>query len=226
MKNTPAKKAPDTKAIKGALIQTMLLVLIALVFGCAPSTAVNSNENSSQANGANTGKNGSSPEASVSDPYAVKFTWETTADCSVCHQKESQSFADTAISSDLHSTQGLTCTTCHTDLSALTTVHEGVTSSSKTPIRLRSTKVEQATCLNCHESLESLAQKSVGSTALTDSKGTVVNPHALPENSDHAIISCVSCHKMHTGEAVEKTAKDLCVSCHHEKVFACYTCHD
>ncbi|SHN56935.1 cytochrome c3 family protein [Desulfitobacterium chlororespirans] len=217
MKMTSVKKVPDTKAIGVVMIVIMLFALTTLVFGCTPSTETGTKGS------AETGAKDNSPEAPANDPYAVTFTWETNADCSVCHQKEQNSFADATTKAGVHST--LPCSTCHTD-SALSTVHEKVTSASKTPIRLRSTKVEQATCLNCHENLESLAQKSAGTTVLTDAKGTVVNPHALPETSDHAIISCVSCHKMHTAEAVEKTAQDLCISCHHEKVFTCYTCHD
>lgn len=217
MKKTPVKKVPNTKAITVVMSLAMLLALAALLFGCASRTTGGLGEN--------TGTNGSSPKAPSNDPYAVAFAWETTADCSVCHKKEHDSFANSTTSVGFHATQGLACSTCHADPSALPTVHKGVTSSSKTPKRLRSTKVEQATCLNCHKSLSGLAQNTAGSNVLTDSKGKVVNPHALPQNSDHAIISCVSCHEMHTDNAMEKTAKDFCVSCHHENVFECNTCH-
>lgn len=219
-KNTSVKKAPDIKAITLSIILVTLLALTALLFGCAPSSTVNSPSPDGKAD-----TNGSSPESPANDPYAVAFTWDSTADCSVCHQEEHDSFAEATTTVGFHATQGLTCSTCHTDSSALQTIHKKVTSASKTPIRLKSTKVEQAACLSCHESLESLAQKSAGSIVLTDANGMVVNPHALPENSDHAIISCVSCHKMHNDETVEKTAQDLCISCHHEKVFECNTCH-
>lgn len=212
---TPVKKVPNTKTITVVMTLVMLLALIAFVFGCAPSTTGSPNSST----------NVSPQKVSANDPYAVAFSWEATADCSVCHKTEHATFANTTTKTGFHPTQGLTCSSCHADVSALSTVHQGKTSASKTPIRLRSTKVEQATCLKCHESLASLAQKTASSTVLTDSKSLVVNPHALPENSEHAFISCVSCHKMHTGEALEKTAQDFCLSCHHENVFECNTCH-
>ena len=73
---------------------------------------------------------------------------------------------------------------------------------------------------------EVLAELTADSEALTDSEGTVVNPHDLPVVEEHADITCASCHKLHEEDAdAAKTALKLCRSCHHEDVFACYSCH-
>ena len=58
------------------------------------------------------------------------------------------------------------------------------------------TAVDDAVCASCHNAAD-LAAKTTESAVLTDSEGTVVNPHDLPENEDHAATKCTSCHKMH-----------------------------
>jgi hypothetical protein len=195
-----------------------LAVVIFLAMGCAPRAA------DSQDAGKDADKVGEVPAAD--DPYAAAFTWSNDSECSVCHITEAQSLSNSATQAALHEAEGLDCATCHVDAQALTAAHKDATSSSKMPIRLKTTKVEAETCLTgCHESLEMLAATTESSTALTDSEGKVVNPHELPQGGDHSIIRCVSCHTVHTDEPVSKSAKDLCVSCHHEDVFECGTCH-
>lgn len=80
-------------------------------------------------------------------------------------------------------------------------------------------------CMSCH-ALEDIQAATADSTVLTDTNGTVVNPHDLPAIDDHAGITCASCHKSHeVSESTEKSAKRTCASCHHADVYECYTCH-
>jgi hypothetical protein len=132
---------------------------------------------------------------------------------------------NSACTASLHSQLG--CTKCHTDVAALKTAHANASGPS-TAIKLTSTTIDaKVVCLSCHKSYEDLAAKTAGSKVLTDTKGKVVNPHALPVTDAHTQknIGCNDCHKMHSTEPVAVTAKALCVSCHHMEVFECHTCH-
>lgn len=121
--------------------------------------------------------------------------------------------------------QAVPCTGCHSDEKVLSTVHDGVTADSKLPKRLRKAKIDEALCLGCHGSYEDLAEKTADCTVLTDSAGTVVNPHALPEGADHAKIDCLDCHTAHKAQEASETALNTCTGCHHTGVFECGTCH-
>ncbi len=71
-----------------------------------------------------------------------------------------------------------------------------------------------------------LIAATADSEVLTDSEGTVVNPHDLPDSMNHNKIACVDCHKIHDTEAdLAKTASKKCTSCHHQNIYECYTCH-
>ena len=119
----------------------------------------------------------------------------------------------------------VSCTGCHSDEKVLSTVHDGVTADSKLPKRLRKAKIDEALCLGCHGSYEDLAEKTADCTVLTDSAGTVVNPHDLPEGADHAKIDCLDCHTAHKAQEASETALNTCTGCHHTGVFECGTCH-
>ena len=121
--------------------------------------------------------------------------------------------------------QAVPCTGCHSDEKALSTVHDGVTADSKLPKRLRKAKIDEALCLGCHGSYEDLAEKTADCTVLTDSAGTVVNPHDLPEGADHAKIDCLDCHTAHKVQEVSEATLNTCTGCHHTGVFECGTCH-
>ena len=121
--------------------------------------------------------------------------------------------------------QAVPCTGCHSDEKVLSTVHDGVTADSKLPKRLRKAKIDEALCLGCHGSYEDLAEKTADCTVLTDSAGTVVNPHDLPEGADHAKIDCLDCHSMHKEQSSMATAMNTCTGCHHAGTFECGTCH-
>lgn len=154
--------------------------------------------------------------------------WSYDSSCEMCHSKESTSLDETACLVSTHAAQGNTCQTCHSDEGALKEAHEGATAeeAEKRATKLRGTTVDEAVCLSCHGSLEELAEKTAASTVLTDAEGKTVNPHAMPENEDHADTNCVSCHTMHGEKPVTEAAPDYCESCHHANVYACHTCHD
>lgn len=119
---------------------------------------------------------------------------------------------------------GLTCASCHEDNGKLANAHKNMNSGKKAT-RLKKTTVSQELCLGCHN-IEDLAQATADSTVLTDDNGTVINPHNIPEGSEHGTLTCTDCHKVHEQEkTLAQTAKTACTSCHHAGVFECNTCH-
>ena len=153
----------------------------------------------------------------------VDFAWSESADCGMCHAKEQGSLADAACNAAGHA--GVACGTCHADAAALTKAHEGATSDKAAKAALKATAVSPETCESCH-ARDEVAAATAESTVLVDTKGTQVNPHALPESDDHAGIACNNCHQMHvSGADVQKKAARACASCHHADVYECYTCH-
>jgi hypothetical protein len=189
------------------LLVLFLLVLVA----CAPRTSA------SQDSG------GANQEESGDEVAAVTINYSASTDCTACHTPEAESYQSAAFLASEHTAND--CLSCHDDLATLTSVHASVKVGDKTASRLTKTEVSDEICLSCHSGEERILA-TANLTVLTDSDGTTVNPHAIPENSDHAAIACADCHKMHKDEALEKTAQNLCVGCHHKNVYECYTCHD
>ena len=186
----------------------MLLAVLA-AGGCAPSSP-----------------SGGSSTAAADTTTPVAFIWSPDADCSTCHTAEANTSTD-GTNGGIHLTQnGATCISCHNDEDALVSAHQGKDSSSKMPVRLKTTEVTEESCLACHGSTQALAEQTAASTVLTDKNGTVVNPHDVPQVAGHEKITCTSCHVMHTTEDLDETAMAFCVNCHHKTVFECNTCHD
>ncbi len=167
-------------------------------------------------------------EGAGTESTQVAFAWSYESTCSQCHQKEDGSMDDASCLAATHAAEGATCATCHTDESGLASAHENATpdAAKKRATKLRSTTIDEPACLSCHGSYEDLATKTANLTLLTDSEGTTVNPHAMPENEDHASTDCASCHVMHDSEPTEESAPEYCESCHHAGVYSCHTCHD
>lgn len=187
----------------------MLVVLASALAGCAPKAS----DGSASAGG----------ESAPADAVQVDFAWSESSDCSMCHTKEQASFEDAACMASQH--KETACASCHDDSATLATVHEGATAEKAAKAVLKATGVDAATCESCH-ALDEVAAATADLTVLTDTKGTVVNPHALPESADHAEIACTSCHQAHvSGATIEKRAQRACASCHHADVYECYTCH-
>lgn len=195
--------------MRGKLRKASLAVFTAtalvFAFGCAPKSA---------------------PQQSTQSQTSTmfEFVWSESSDCSVCHEQQCESMEDSDCLASKHGS--LSCGSCHADTAILGKVHEGVDPAAEAKAtRLKKTSVDIALCQSCHGSLADLAEKTQSSTVCTDSNGTVVNPHALPENEEHSDIDCSSCHFMHDEKAVTEQVKNLCSSCHHENVYECFTCH-
>jgi hypothetical protein len=156
------------------------------------------------------------------EPISVTAAWSPTSECSECHADEAASATDAMLLVSQHTAQA--CVDCHSDTAALTTAHEnakpGVVSKATTKMATKEF------CLSCHGSAEQLAARTEGNTTLTDTDGTVVNPHAVSMNVAHdaeKIDNCYNCHSMHKASP---DAIKVCFGCHHQSVFACYTCHE
>jgi predicted CXXCH cytochrome family protein len=192
------------------LVVCVVLIVLALA-ACAPRQAA---------------QESAGGPASESDSSAiVQLTgWTPDSDCESCHVVETESGATTGCTYSLHTT--VACTTCHTDdEGALTLGHEKY-AEAKQPTKLKKSKVSPDACKSCHDT-EEVKTITASLTVLTDSSGTVVNPHDLPDVSEHnKNIDCSNCHKMHKPEPIAETAKAVCIRCHHQDVFECGTCHD
>ncbi|WP_139652381.1 cytochrome c3 family protein [Raoultibacter phocaeensis] len=150
-----------------------------------------------------------------------EFTWSQDLECAPCHTPEAQSAADSACTS--FSSARSRCLTCHDDAQKLTEAHEDMRNA-KPPAKAERTIVESEACMSCHDT-GSLAEKTIDSTALTDSYRATINPHALPENESHSKIDCTACHTMHGSANASEMAPEACQSCHHADIYDCERCH-
>jgi DNA replicative helicase MCM subunit Mcm2 (Cdc46/Mcm family) len=182
-----------------------MFALLAVAQGCVPRQAVEQGEG-------------------MGEELVLSMPWSSDMDCGICHKTELASKDDTAYLYAMHTMQpNMDCVDCHDDAAALEQVH--LDYSASLPERLSKTSADTAACYSCHDT-EELATITVASTVLVDDKGTVVNPHDLPVNSDHAVIVCSDCHKTHALRAdLDEAAMSVCIGCHHERVFECNTCH-
>jgi hypothetical protein len=193
------------------LVAVACLILLAVLFACAPRQA--SEEPSA----------GSATD--VDEPVALELpTWSIDSDCASCHTDEVESGGDSDSAYSQHTSED--CVSCHSDEGGLlATSHEDYATANQ-PTRLKKTEVADASCTSCHDS-EEIKAATAGVTVLTDTKGTVVNPHDRPQTAEHeASVTCSDCHKMHKPEPPEETAPKACLSCHHMNVYECGTCHD
>lgn len=192
------------------LVATVCMIGVSSLAACAPQ------------------QGGATIDKTDSQVTAASFSWSYDSDCSMCHSKETKSLEDSSCLAGTHNAQGATCKTCHSDESGLSAAHKEATpeDAEKRATKLRDTKIDEQACFSCHGSYEELAAKTADLTVLTDSEGTTINPHAMPENEEHADTDCSSCHVMHSDEPATESAPDYCESCHHAGVYQCHTCHD
>lgn len=162
-------------------------------------------------------------EAQAAGPSDELLAWADETDCTSCHEVPAKSLDDETCAASLHTALGLGCTDCHAD-DALIDIHGKMKPNAKVPTKLKKSDLSVETCAACHSS-EALVEATADSSALTDSEGTVVNPHDIPDVKEHKDISCQSCHKMHAESKPASMAPTLCQDCHHEDVYECYTCH-
>ena len=162
-------------------------------------------------------------EAQTAGPSDELLAWADETDCASCHEVPAKSLENETCAASLHTALGLGCTDCHAD-DALIDIHGKMKPNAKVPTKLKKSDLSVETCAACHSS-EALVKATADSSALTDSEGTVVNPHDIPDVKEHKDISCQSCHKMHAESKPASMAPTLCQDCHHEDVYECYTCH-
>lgn len=195
---------------KATIVLGLSTVLLASIVGCAPQER-------------DDGQN--EPSAASSQ---VAFSWAPDSDCAMCHAKETSSMDDGACLASTHKAEGTDCATCHADTASLQTAHEDATAeeAAKRATKLRVTEIDQDACLSCHDGEDGHSASTAASTVLTDSQGTTVNPHDLPDNDEHADATCGSCHDMHGDSPVAIAAPEYCASCHHSNVYECHTCHE
>lgn len=151
--------------------------------------------------------------------------WAEDMDCATCHESEADSAQDKDCAMSEHA--GLECLDCHTDVATLKDAHERyVTVDGETTrtSKVALSPVKSEACTACHD-VSDLVEATSGLTVLTDSEGTTVNPHDLPDVQDHESIACGNCHVMHTDGGPAEVAVSTCLNCHHKDVYECYTCH-
>ncbi|MEQ3361465.1 cytochrome c3 family protein [Raoultibacter massiliensis] len=190
-----------------AVVASMLCVVgLLCLSGCAPQSAAGDQDKGGK------------------DDAAVQVAWSSDSDCTSCHAMEASSMTDASYLCATHEQQGSTCTTCHTDDGALSDVHENATDLTKTAKKLKKTEVAESVCLSCHDNGE-IKAATADLALLTDDNGKTVDPHDLPTNAEHEVIECASCHAMHSAEGADEQATAKCLSCHHQNVYECHTCH-
>lgn len=191
----------------------------AVAFGAATGEAGSAASQKSAETGADA-KNEATIAPVASDEL---LAWAEKADCAVCHSVEGDSLEDEECAASLHGALDLECVSCHMD-DVLIEAHEKASATAKVPKKLKKTTVAAEACMSCHDA-EGLAEITADSEVLTDDEGTVVNPHDLPDVKDHAQIACGDCHRLHASKSAASVAYALCLSCHHEDVYECGTCH-
>lgn len=167
-----------------------------------------------------------SGEGSSDESAGVAIVWSVDSDCVTCHAEEGASLNIETCGVYIHAQDGSTCIACHNDEAVLAQSHDGVTTESKLPSRLKKSEVSNDTCLSCHVRDE-IAAATADYEGLTDYQGRVGNPHDLPSTDGHNALECVDCHDMHVeGADIAQSAYDTCLSCHHSGEWECGTCHE
>ncbi|WP_035578805.1 multiheme c-type cytochrome, partial [Eggerthella sp. 1_3_56FAA] len=159
----------DRRLVVLAVLGVVLALTAAMwtLAGCAPKAEPSAPAASEQKDG-----NGGS---SAMDGQPVNWTMDS--DCSMCHTVEAASATDASCpQASAHEAEGVTCVQCHTDEAALSTEHADVKFGDKAATKATVVTVDPETCISCHGTMEEMAAKTADSTALTDDKGTTVNP--------------------------------------------------
>ena len=172
----------------------------------------------------NAGPDDSTPDG---ESGVIQVEWSMDVDCTLCHSEEAASMGNAELLASGHSS--IKCAMCHTE-AAIALSHEGVTTApdeeqAKAMRKASRSMGTEDFCLRCHDSLDELARKSSDVTVVQDAHGTIVNPHAIPQNADHeskGVQQCFNCHRLHSKSPSPVTN---CSSCHHQDVFECGTCH-
>ena len=219
---TMQARTADRRLVVLVVLGAVLALTAAMwsLAGCAPQESAPAPAQSEQK-----GDNGSSG-ASAMDGQPVNWTMDT--DCAMCHTSEAESETDPSCPQGIaHKAENVTCVQCHTEEQVLSTEHADVKFGDKVSTKATVATVDPATCESCHGTMEDLAVLTADSTALTDDKGTTVNPHVRPDGEKHAEnpATCTDCHNNHSKD-LPKDAMKYCAQCHHRGTFECGTCHE
>ena len=198
----------DRRLVVLAVLGVVLALTAAMwtLAGCAPKAEPSAPAASEQKDG-----NGGS---SAMDGQPVNWTMDS--DCSMCHTVEAASATDASCpQASAHEAEGVTCVQCHTDEAVLSTEHADVKFGDKAATKATVVTVDPETCISCHGTMEEMAAKTADSTALTDDKGTTVNPHDVPSNEKHEEnpATCTDCHNNHSKD-LPKDSMRYCAQCH------------
>lgn len=209
---TPMNKRLATFIVLGVVLA--LAAALAFMASCTPAEPKSDTSNKTE-----------EPSTSGLENQAVDWTMES--DCSTCHLSEAESADDPQCAQALAHKDKASCIQCHTDESVLSEAHDGITYGDKPATKPTVLTVSEQTCVDCHGAMQEMAVVTAGSTALTDSNGTSVNPHDRPigQTHDENPSTCTDCHNNHS-QNLEKDAMKYCASCHHRGVFTCGNCHE
>ncbi len=197
------------KVVKLSLMVTVVVVALGLsltIIGCAPKQEAPSS-------------------SAQSEPAQTEVGWSMAMDCSVCHAAQQSSLDSEATSAGFHAAHAqAACTSCHNDEAALSSAHVNATADKAKPLSLKKTTVTCQTS-GCHDiSHDEMLALTADITELTDIEGTMVNPHdVIGKTEGHSEITCYTCHQQHDGDDI--LAEETCISCHHQGVYTCNTCH-
>lgn len=110
--------------------------------------------------------------------------------------KQAESMKTSGMLAGVHAGNGVEkCSACHGE-EKLKEDHAKVVPGH--PIFVKARKFPKDFCLECHGTVEALANRTAESKALTDMNGRVVNPHDVPKNSKHyKTDECYTCHRVH-----------------------------
>lgn len=200
--------------------------MVGVAAGCTPqptSDAPNSGKAATAAEGQD-----ASGSASAEGAELTPINWTVDTDCAICHVTESAGAQNPACAQAVAHEQQV-CVDCHRAADELSSIHAAVTieDRDKVPTKAKHATADPESCIECHGTLEEVASLTSGSTALTDSQGTVVNPHERPAGESHETnpALCTDCHNNHSQD-LPKDAMKYCAQCHHRGVFQCGTCHE
>ena len=193
------------------LLSSLCFASLLGIAGCAPRSMTEEELNASQSE--------TVPEFTL--------TWSSSSDCSTCHVQEQETMTAGIAISGAHNDKNVTCSDCHSDEVTLTAVHKDMSQDTEKLASLKGLKTSVVSCTSngCHDmSDEEFIGLTADCTLLTDTRGTTVNPHTAPTLTATHVetdMKCDNCHRGHT----DRSAEDYCITCHHDAVYECGTCH-
>ncbi|QAR33838.1 hypothetical protein EP073_10590 [Geovibrio thiophilus] len=158
----------------------------------------------------------------------IPAEWSMDTDCALCHTHEADTLTNEKCLIYAHSEES--CTSCHSQEDRLAVAHRKMSTDTSKLKRLKRTKMGEENCIACHGGWEDLSERTKDTVLVQDSEGTIVNPHIvrteINKSKQHNLVTCTSCHRMHTETNLAEAANEACRTCHHAGVYKCGTCHN